>query len=127
MDIENWTNWLEIDLGAIRNNMRQLQQIAGRPVMAVVKANAYGHGAVEVAKAAVEAGAPWLGVARFEEALALRRAGLQERILVLGYTAPGLVAQAVAENITLSVASPETASAYSTAAEPLDRKLTVHA
>src|SRR5438874_2104327 len=64
--------WLEIDLSAIRNNVKRLAELAGSGagVMAVVKANAYGHGAVDVARAAAAAGAAWLGVARPEEAVA---------------------------------------------------------
>jgi alanine racemase len=127
MDTENFTNWLEIDLSAARNNVRELQRISGKPVMAIVKANAYGHGLAEVARVAVEAGSPWLGVARFEEALALRRAGISARVLVLGYTRPGRVPEALAENITLTVAEPETARSYSTAAASLNQPLMVHA
>jgi hypothetical protein len=57
--------WLEINLNAIRGNVRRLRELAGSAdVMAVVKANAYGHGAVEVSRAAAEAGAAWLGVGR---------------------------------------------------------------
>lgn len=126
-DIDSLTNWLEIDRSAARHNVRRLHKISGRPVLAVVKANAYGHGMVEFARAAVEAGAPWLGVARLEEALVLREAGFMERILVLGYTAPERVPAAVAANVTLAVASPETADAYSAAAAGLSRPLVVHA
>ena len=64
-------NWVEIDLSAIRHNIRRLGEISARPVMVVVKANAYGHGLVEVGRAASQAGAAWLGIARLEEALAL--------------------------------------------------------
>ena len=79
------TNYCEIDLEAIRNNVRVMKQAARSPhFLAVVKANAYGHGAVPVAKAALEAGADWLAVAIPEEGIELRRAGIQAPILVLG-------------------------------------------
>jgi len=68
---------VEIDLGAIRHNVRALKP-EGSELMAVVKANAYGHGDVEVSRAALEAGATWLGVALVEEGLHLREAGIDE-------------------------------------------------
>lgn len=71
----------EVDLSAIAENVRHLQKHAGVPVMAVVKADAYGHGLVPVAQAAVSAGAQWVGVALLEEALSLRSAGLSAPIL----------------------------------------------
>ena len=71
-----------IDLGAIRSNVRALTEHAPTAqVMAVVKADGYGHGLVPVAHAAVAGGATWLGVAQAEEALALRAAGLTTRVL----------------------------------------------
>ncbi|MGN0064570.1 MAG: alanine racemase [Nocardioides sp.] len=82
---------IEVDLAAVRHNVRLLAQIAagtGAAFMAVVKADAYGHGMVEVARAAREAGAPWLGVATPEEALALREAGDTGRLLCW-LSAPG--------------------------------------
>lgn len=76
--------WVEVDLAAIAANVRQLRQWAGCALMAVVKADAYGHGAVAVARTAIAAGAGWLGVATAAEALALRGAGIADPILVLG-------------------------------------------
>ena len=71
-----------VDLGAIRSNVGTLREAVGdATVMVVVKADAYGHGAVPVARAAVEAGATWLGVADIDEALALRAAGIDAPIL----------------------------------------------
>ncbi|GAA3328285.1 hypothetical protein GCM10020331_071650 [Ectobacillus funiculus] len=71
--------------------------------MAVVKADGYGHGAIEVAKAAIRAGAGYLGVAILDEALQLRGAGISHPIIVLGYTPVRSVATAISENITLTV------------------------
>ena len=83
------TNYCEIDLEAIRNNVRVMKQAARSPhFLAVVKANAYGHGAVPVAKAALEAGADWLAVAIPEEGIELRHEGIQAPILVLGGAEP---------------------------------------
>ena len=77
----------EIDLGAISENTRILKRHAGSAaLMAVVKANAYGHGAVPVARKSLESGATWLGVARLSEAVELREAGIDAPILILGVT-----------------------------------------
>ena len=74
----------QIDLQAIAHNHRLAVELGGRPAVGVVKADAYGHGAVPVARALLEAGAPFLAVALVEEALELREAGLEAPILVLG-------------------------------------------
>ena len=102
-----YSNWLEIDLGAIENNIRWFLQNSGVQVMTVVKANAYGHGAVPVAQAALRAGATWCGVARIDEALELRRAGLDCPVLLLGFTPAGRVQEAIAERISMTLWSPE--------------------
>ncbi len=80
----------EIDLGAIEHNLGELRRLLGPDVriMAVVKADGYGHGAVEVARVALEAGASWLGVAFIDEGAALRREGITAPILLLGHTDP---------------------------------------
>jgi alanine racemase len=76
--------WGEVDLGAVRANTRQLAALADpAALLAVVKADGYGHGAVPVARAALDAGASWLGVALVEEGTALRAAGLEAPVLVL--------------------------------------------
>ena len=82
--------WAEIDLGAVAHNVRELRRRTdpGAKLMAVVKANGYGHGALEVARAALASGAEWLGVARLPEAIPLREAGFDAPILVFGYTPP---------------------------------------
>jgi alanine racemase len=74
--------WAEVDLGAVRHNVRALRGRAGVPLMAVVKADAYGHGAVPVARAALEAGADTLAVVTVEEGAELRTAGIGAPILV---------------------------------------------
>ncbi len=83
--------WAEIDLDAIAHNVQAFRRHVGQSVeiIAVVKANAYGHGAIPVARAAVEAGATRLAVHRALEGVELRRAGIQAPILVMGYTPPG--------------------------------------
>ncbi len=73
----------EVDLGAIRHNVRQLAARRGDAVMGVVKADAYGHGAVAVARVLIEEGVEWLAVATVPEAVELRQAGVRARVLVL--------------------------------------------
>jgi len=120
-------NWVEIDLAAIRSNLKRLIELAGGAgVMAVVKANAYGHGAAAVARAAAEAGAAWLGVARPEEALALRAAGVAAPLLVLSYTPPELAAEMIGRDVTLAVFDLETAGAYAGTALAMNLRLRVH-
>jgi alanine racemase len=94
----------EIDLDAIRSNVRAVKP-ADAELMTVVKADAYGHGAVPVARAALEAGATWLGVALVEEGLELREAGIEAPILVLSELPPGSEATAVEATLTPTVYS----------------------
>lgn len=77
--------WAEISLGALARNAERVRQLAGgRKVMAVVKADAYGHGAVPVSKCLAAAGVDWFGVATVEEGIELRAAGIEQPILLLG-------------------------------------------
>ena len=71
----------EINLDAIAHNVAMLKKSAGTPIMAVVKADAYGHGLIPVAKVCIDAGVQWLGVALLEEAISLRQSGIQAPIL----------------------------------------------
>jgi alanine racemase len=98
--------YAEIDLAALRSNVRTLKSsINGAKFMAVVKADAYGHGAVECARAAREAGADWLGVCFVDEGLELRNAGIDGPILAWLLSASDDLAAAIAADIDLSVAS----------------------
>src|SRR5947209_7180850 len=89
--------WLDVDLDAVAYNVRSLQGWVGpnTRIGAVVKAQGYGVGAVEVARTALAAGAHWLAVARIHEGEELRRAGISAPILVLTRTDPGEAEQAV--------------------------------
>jgi alanine racemase len=96
--------WVEIDRDAIAHNVRTLRPETSE-LMAVVKADAYGHGAVTVARAALDAGATWCGVALVEEGLELRGAGIEAPILVLSELPPGSEAVALAHRLTPSLYS----------------------
>jgi len=110
--------WVDIDLSTIRSNVTKLKGLAGDALMcAVVKANAYGHGAVPVAQAAVEAGASWLAVALVEEAAELRAGGLDVPILVLSEPTPdGLAGAAKLGGVRPTVYSEAAIDAYAAAA-----------
>ena len=89
--------WAEIDLDAIAHNLAEVRRRIGPEsrIMAVVKANAYGHGSVPVARAALEAGASYLGVACVDEGVQLRQAGVTAPIVLLGYLPPWEAPQVV--------------------------------
>ncbi|MEU3652147.1 alanine racemase [Streptomyces sp. NPDC032161] len=94
----------EIDLAALRANVRELRaRVGGAHLMAVVKADAYGHGAVPCARAALEAGATWLGTATPREALELRAAGLGGRVMCWLWTPGGPWREAIEADIDVSV------------------------
>jgi alanine racemase len=98
------TAWLRVDLGALAHNLAALRRLAGPGVRVqpVVKADAYGHGAVPVARALISAGADGLCVAALDEALELRRAGLRRAILVLYGVPPALAPLAARRRIAVS-------------------------
>jgi alanine racemase len=118
--------WIEINLSAIEDNVRALRTIAGVPIMAVVKANGYGHGAVEVSRAALAAGSSWLAVSCAEEALVLREAGIAAPILVLGMVTAQETDEAIAAGLSLTVYCQESAELYSARATALGRSVCVH-
>jgi alanine racemase len=126
MDKDYCSTWLEIDLDAIRNNVRCLLDLSRRQVMAVVKANGYGHGLVPAARAAVSAGAGWCGVARLEEALVLRQAGLVCGILVMGYTPSARIPEAIANRISVTMYDPDVGTQYAQMASTALDRLNVH-
>ncbi len=116
-----------VDLGAVRANARTLTDLAPRSqVMAVVKADAYGHGLLPVARAAVEGGATWLGTAQITEALALRAGGITARVLTWLYAPGAPLAEAVAADLDLSVAAPWALDEVAAAARAVGRTARIH-
>ncbi|MFA6078321.1 MAG: alanine racemase [Candidatus Omnitrophota bacterium] len=107
------STWAEVDLGAIEYNFKQVKKSVGKDIMvlAVVKANAYGHGTVEVSKVLEKMGVDYLGVATTDEAMRLRDRGIKSPILVLGHVLPGEVKACVEKNITLTLCGDELFSA----------------
>ncbi|TFH35686.1 MAG: alanine racemase [Anaerolineales bacterium] len=104
---KRYATWVEIDLSAIESNVSYFCEMTAAKVMAVVKANAYGHGSYEVAQAALRGGASWLAVARADEVDLLRQAGVDAPILILGYTPPLRMVEMIQGEVALTVWSPE--------------------
>ncbi|MBF0398100.1 MAG: alanine racemase, partial [Desulfobacterales bacterium] len=120
--------WAEVDISAIGHNVRELKRITQpqAKLMAVVKANAYGHGLVEVAEEALKNGAQALGIAEVSEGIALRKAGIAVPILILGYTPPDFVRELIQYDLIQTVYSFEIALSLSDAALLHGKKLKIH-
>ncbi len=120
--------WVEVDLGALRHNYRVLKRrlAPGTKVMVAVKANAYGHGVVEVSRALVEAGVDYLGVACVDEGIVLRRGGVHAPILNLGAFFPQEVAPMLRYDIAATVTDIDRARLLDAAARRTRRKARVH-
>ncbi|NPV09062.1 MAG: alanine racemase [Anaerolineae bacterium] len=117
--------WVELDVEALGSNTRLLRQACGVPLMAVLKADAYGHGAARTARVVLRHGAESLGVACLGEASALRRAGIEAEILVLGYTPAWQARQAVREGVSCAVFGWEEAEALARAGADLGTRAVV--
>lgn len=120
--------WAEIDLGALEENYRALRGLlpAGCRFLGVVKANAYGHGAVPAARRLEALGAEYLAAACLDEAAELREAGISAPILVLGPIPVEQAGEAAAQNVTATVCHWENARALSAAAVAAGRTLKIH-
>ena len=126
MDLLHRT-WAEIDLDALVHNFKEIKRAAGgTALMAVVKANAYGHSACHIAPVLEECGAEAFAVSNLEEAITLRGCGITRPILILGYTPPACASQLYLNDITQSVYSPEYAAALSERAVQDGIRLNIH-
>ncbi len=124
--------WVEIDLDSCSQNIKaikkKLEAYGSRSsrIAAVVKADGYGHGAVQVARTALQAGADWLAVAFVDEGLALREAGITAPILVLGWTPHNTAEKAIKAELSLTVPHQENARALSEAAQRVGQSVRIH-
>ncbi len=120
--------WVEIDAVAIANNTQLLKSLIGDDVMlmAVVKADAYGHGAIVTAQTALLNGAEALAVSSAAEAFELREAGITAPVLILSYTSPALLPQIIRQDIAVTVYDLETASLYDRVARDVAGTLKMH-
>ncbi|MHB1501542.1 MAG: alanine racemase [Candidatus Dormibacteria bacterium] len=119
--------WVEVDLEALATNVAEVcAELGGIALMAVVKADAYGHGAVQVARAALACGAAWVAAATVAEAAELRQRGIGAPLLVLGYTPPDLVERAYQLDLVLTVFDQEVLEALDRAGERLGGRAKAH-
>jgi alanine racemase len=120
--------WAEVSLEAIQYNTKQFKDFIDDSVhlMAVVKADGYGHGAVSVAQAAIQAGADYLAVALLDEALQLREAGITHPILILGYTANRSIPDAIKAGIDLTVFTQESLEEIILQSSQLNKNVSIH-
>lgn len=117
----------EIDLKAIRHNFRQIKRLAGKAgILAVVKADAYGHGAVEVSRALSSAGVDWLGVSDAAEGIILRQNGIKKPILLFETILPRHVKEIVDHRLTPTVCTMEMARALGRYAQKKKKTVGVH-
>ena len=126
---QNHRAWVEVDLTAIRHNVQQLKSmlIAPTELMAIVKADAYGHGAIDVSQTAIEAGAAWLGVATIPEGIQLRCAGLTVPIVVLGATNSIDEVKAITEyRLQPTICNPKQALIYHEVLSTTGEQVAVH-
>ena len=127
MKLETMRTWAEISLGNLEHNYRALRACApDSKFLGVVKANAYGHGAVPVARKREELGADYLAVACLNEAMELRQAGIRMPILILGATPEELAGLVVDYDVTQTVFTPGLAQALSQAAGVQGRRAKIH-
>ena len=117
--------YVEIDLDAISANFDAIRTKVGVPVMAVVKADAYGHGAIQIARLLKDK-CSFFGVSSVAEALELRQAGLDNPILILGHTPVEAYDLVIQENIRIAIFHYEDAAALSAEAQKLGRTASIH-
>lgn len=128
MDVQMRRTWAEIDLCALEHNYVTLRAMLpqGCKLLCPVKADAYGHGAVPIARTLERLGADYLAVACLDEGVELRKGGVKVPILILGHTDPAWASELLEYGLTQTVFEPETAKALSQAAVAAGRTLTVH-
>ncbi|MBP5426589.1 MAG: alanine racemase [Clostridiales bacterium] len=120
--------WAEVNLDAIKHNLKEIRRITNKnaEICGVVKADAYGHGFLEVARTLIENGVTYLAVSMLDEAIQLRKQGINTPILILSYTDPVRCDEIVLNGITQTVFSYDLAKALSDAARRLNKNVKIH-
>ena len=120
--------WAEIDLNSLAHNITEVRRIIepGSEIMAVVKANAYGHGAIQSSRVFLENGAESLAVATLTEAIELRKASITDPILIFGYTPSNLAVEVLKWNINPTIYTLDCAEALSKTAENQHATVKIH-
>jgi alanine racemase len=128
MVTERMKTWVEVDLDLVAHNIQTIRGAlqGDAMIMAVVKADAYGHGMTEVAAVALENGVEWLGVTTLEEGMELRQAGFEAPVLLLGITEPADADLVVKHNLVQTICTFDLAQALSDAAVANNSKALVH-
>jgi len=123
-----YKTWVEINKKNLQNNINQFRELIGNDIklMSVVKANAYGHGLVEVAKIAIRSGADWLGVDSVDEAIILRKAGIKSPVLILGYSLISRLKDVVKYDLKQTVYNKETIKELANQAKKQNKQVSVH-
>ena len=120
--------WIEVNLSAIAKNISAVRQFVSptTQVMAIVKANAYGHGLIPASKAAIQGGASALGVALLQEGIALRNAGITAPVVVLAPTMPEQADSIVAHNLSQTIGHPDAIPPIEAAAKRRNTRARIH-
>ena len=120
--------WAEVDVAALQHNAASVKRLLAPSVklLAMVKSNGYGHGAITASLAALAGGATWLGVYTPGEALELRRAGFTERLLVVGWSPPSMLDALIAQDVDITVLDAAGVDAVNEAAASRDARARVH-
>ncbi len=127
MEISIRPVWAEIDLNSIENNIREIKKnVQDKEIIAVIKADAYGHGAIDIAPVLLKNGADKLAVAVITEALQLRNNNIKAPILILGYTPVSFIKDIVEKNIQQTVYSYEYAKELANASAKLNATVNIH-
>lgn len=128
MDYKFNRAWAEVNLDNIAHNAKEIRRITDKKaeIMGVVKADAYGHGVMEVAKTLLENGVTRLAVSMLDEAIQLRKNGIDVPILILSYTDPRRAEEIILNDVTQTVFSHDLAEALSEAAVRLDKNIKIH-
>lgn len=127
MQLNTHRTWAEIDLGAIEHNFKQIKKYVGDyPIMAIIKADAYGHGSFRVAQSLAKAGASYFAVATVSEAIELREQGVTLPIMILGYVGDEDAYLISRYDITVPVYDYETAKVFSQAAKQAGKPIKIH-
>ncbi|MCX8131264.1 MAG: alanine racemase [Clostridia bacterium] len=128
MDYKFNRSWAEVNLDNIAHNVREIRRITNKKaeIMGVVKADAYGHGVMEVARTLLGNGVTRLAVSMLDEAIQLRKNGISVPILILSYTDPRRAEEIIRHDVTQTVFSQDLAKALSDAAVKLERNVKIH-
>lgn len=120
--------WAEVDLDAIAHNLSEIKRISNKKteIMAVVKADAYGHGVLETVNILINSGVKGLAVSMLDEAIQLRKIGVKVPILILSYTDPVRAMEIIEHNVTQTVFSHDLAEALSKAAVTAKKNVKIH-